>query len=110
MKKETQLLISKDVTAGNEDCDTYIPANGVEINITDFHGEGAFDPNAAVKLIWDYSGGGEEILWTIKGSSQAPIQFKRTGDGVKKIAICLDNGMSSGSVFMSGYANIIEET
>lgn len=107
MAGKTEMIISLDVGYGDAECETYTPANGVEFNIIAFHGEAAFDPNAAVELVWD-SDGTPEILWTIKGSGQCPISFTRTGDGTKKLALCLDNGMASGSVYMSGYALVVE--
>jgi hypothetical protein len=90
-----------------EECDSYIPAG--EWTIKKFHGEAAFNPNCAVKLVWDYQGAGEEILWSIKGSGVMPVPVTRTGDGVKKVAVCLDNGLVEGPVIMSGHAEIEEE-
>lgn len=100
-----ELEISKEVAASTEDCDTYTPANGSVVNILKFVGSAAFSPNASVKLVWDWDGAGETVLWSHKGEGVAPKRFQVTGDGVKKLAVCLDNG-ETGALFMSGYAEI----
>ena len=104
--EKIELLISKEVVNGIEDCDTYTPADGVKFEVMSFLGEGCFSKNAVVKLVWDIDGA-PEILWSMKGSSAMPtnIQVERTGDGTKKLALCLDNG-ESGPVVMSGFAVI----
>ncbi len=106
MAKQT-LYISKDVATGTEDCDTYVVPSGKTLEIVHMKGEAAFSPNSAVKLVWDWSGAGETVLWSIKGSSEIGADVTEgfpamVGDGVKKIAVCLDNN-EAGSVFMSGH-------
>lgn len=101
------LYISKDVASSTEDSDTYVVPNGKTLEIVHMMGEAAFSPNSAVKLVWDWGGAGETILWTIKGSSEIGPDVAEdfptmTGDGVKKIAVSLDNN-EAGSVFMSGH-------
>ena len=105
----TEVRISEEVAASTEEYDdSCVPATG-NFDIVVFHGEGAFDPNAAVKLVWDFGGGSEEVIWTIKGSGSMPFRITLTGNNSKKLAVTLDNGMS-GSIFMSGYFKIIQET
>jgi len=104
----TDLMISKEVAATTEDCDNFVPASG-EFSVISFHGEAAFDPNCAVKLVWDWGEAGEEILWSTKGAGKMAMPIIRTGDGVKKLAVCLDNGLS-GPVVMSGHAKVEQET
>ena len=103
----TVLTLSKSVAATTEDSTDFTPATG-DFFITTFHGEAAYDTNCAVKLIWDF-GGTEEILWSTKGSAILDIEITRTGDGVKKLALTLDNGLA-GAIIMSGMAKIVQET
>lgn len=102
----TSISLSKSVAATTEDVSTFIPATG-DFWVTGFCGEASFDTNCAVKIIWDY-GGTEEILWSTKGSTNVPLNIKRTGDNAKKIALTLDNGLA-GSVIMSGMCTIIQD-
>lgn len=105
MAKEI-LKLTKEVDAATEDCETYIPANGANVTILKMVGETASNLNTTVKLIWDL-GGTETLIWAIKGSNEIIFDNERlTGDGVKKLAICLDNGESDKET-MSGYAEIL---
>ena len=103
---KTTISLSKEVAATTEDVETFIPATG-DFYITKFCGEAAFDTNCAIKIIWDY-GGTEEILWSTKGVTVVDLDIERTGDGVKKIAIALDNGLN-GTVIMAGMFTIVQE-
>lgn len=100
-----ELTISQEVSADTEQCETYIPPNMATIEVLEFFGSGAFSKNSSVKLVWDLDGAGETVLWSHKGEAAAPRRFTVTGDGVKKLAVCLDNG-EPGPIFMSGYAKI----
>lgn len=101
-----EIRTSKEVTAGNEDCAHITPASGKKVVVREFFGDAAYSKNSAVKLVWDYGGAGETVLWTIKGSSRAPEKFEiNDADGVKKLGVCLDNG-EIGNVFMSGFAEV----
>lgn len=99
-----KLYLSKEVAANTEECDTHVVENGKNVKILAFHGEGAFDMNVAIKAVWDYSGT-EEILWSIEGSGSMPnyvtSETEKTGNGTKKMALCLDNG-TNGPVVLSG--------
>jgi len=97
-----ELELSMKVLSGDEECSTYIPADGKKFNVQAFHGEASL-VSSAVKLVWDLNGVGEELLWAMKGSAAMPnIDMIRTGDGVKKIALCLDNAEAD-PIFMSGH-------
>lgn len=103
-----EMTISEEVSSGSEECVSYTPPSGNDVHIYLFAGEAAYTKNAAVKLVWDYGGGGETVIWTIKGSGSMPFTHVIPSadiDGVKKLAICLDNG-ESGALFMSGHAEI----
>lgn len=108
MRTPIEIKISAEVPLGNEYAEYHVPANGKKFTIVKFFGEAAFSKNSVVKLLWDYNAAGEQILWSIKGSSSMPLNIELTGDGVKKLAIALDNG-ELGSVFMSGYVLILQE-
>ena len=99
----TELDLAKEVAAITEDYVEFTPALG-EFQIMFMRGEAAFDANVAIKLIWDY-GGTEEILWITKGSGYRDKLIRRTGDGVKKLAIALENGLAS-PVLLEGYAYV----
>lgn len=103
---EQVLYLSKSVAATTEDCDTYVVPNGKTVKVIKFHGESDFSESSAVKLVWDVAGT-PVILWSMKGSAEMPRQVPdamatMTGDGVKKIALCLDNGEAN-AIFMSGH-------
>ena len=98
---------SQNVAAQTEVCQTITPP-AKDFYVTKFIGSAAFSQNCAVKLVWDMGGAGEQVLWSIKGSSEITEEFELTGDGVKQLAICLDNGLT-GPVLMSGFAKIVWE-
>lgn len=101
-----ELRIAKEVASSTEDCVTHIPPSGAYVLISDFVGDAAFQPNAAVKLVWDVGGAGETVLWSIKGNHEMPGDIEiLDSDGVKKLGVCLDNG-EAGPLFLSGYAKV----
>lgn len=89
-------------------CDSYTPANGKKFRILDFCGETATGGGCAVMLMWDIDGA-KTPLWVIKGSGNMPQivgpQTEQTGDGTKKVGLCLRND-DAADVFMAGYAKI----
>ena len=103
------MRIAREVAAGAEDCTTeYIPAAGEEVVIAAFVGESIYAQTSNSRIVWDAGGAGETIIWSIKGSGRMPFRHKiypADTDGVKKLAICLENGESS-PVFMAGYAKL----
>jgi len=105
-----ELFISKEVQAGIEECETYTVKSGKKSRVLFFKGEAAFSKNSAVKLVWDYNGVGEEVLWSTKGEGSLPsgTVIEKIGDGVKEWAVCLDNG-ETGPLYMSGFAEIYED-
>ena len=44
-----EIRISQSVTAGNEECETYIPPNGKDFTVLRFVGDSAFTSNATVR-------------------------------------------------------------
>ena len=102
------LIISKEVSAATEDAQTVVPANGEKITVYNFRTSGPSMPNAYCKLIWDWGGAGEELLWSSTGIETCPQTFQKTGDGVKKLAIALDNN-EDGALVMSAYCRYLLE-
>lgn len=98
-----QLRVSALVESGTEEFDYYVPANGEVVQILQFVGEGAYSTNSVTRLVWDLDGPNEECLWTIKGSGVMPESIEVTGDGVKKLAVTIENA-EQGSLYMSAYA------
>jgi len=110
------LYRSKEVAGSTEEANTYTPPTGAKITVVEFEGDAAFTSNSVVSILWDYNTANEEPVWTIKGSRITKQKFTTdgagnalTGDGTKKIAICLSNG-EAGSLYMSGYAKLLVET
>ena len=56
-----------------------------------FYGNAAYLDDVVVYLCWDYGGAGEEILVATHGDLEFQIVRGLIGDGVKKLAIVLDN-------------------
>lgn len=98
------LYISQSVANGVEVCDSMVPADGAIVNVLSFFGSALFTKASSVKLVWDLDGT-PELLWSISGEASAPISFTKTGDGVKKLSVCLNNGEST-AANMSGCATI----
>jgi len=105
----TELKMSKEIPTVDKDGVEHVPANGSIITIPIFEAAGAVKEHATVKLIWDYGGAGEEVIWTIHGDGKMPFSHVITDtDGTKILAVCLDNQEGS-NLFMSGYALVLEE-
>lgn len=84
--------IYQEVAALTEVTSEMIPANGVSWEIQSFTGNGAYDASVTVKLVWDFGGGGETVLVSTHGDLVDRLRNDQvTGDGVKKLAIVLDN-------------------
>lgn len=66
--------------------------NGETWAVSFFQGSAAYNESTTAKLVWDYQGAGEEVVASTHGDTQFS-QLHRTvvGDGVKKLAIVLDN-------------------
>lgn len=110
MSVNVNLIISEQVQASEEIYVSHVPAQGSEVIVRLFCGEAAFNETCNVRLVWDYGGASEQIIWTIKGASRMLFVHKIEAadvDGVKELAVVLENA-STVNVFMSGYAEITE--
>ena len=101
------LMLTKEVNSSTTESNTVIPANGAEIEISFFEGHAAYTVNSCVKAIWDLDGT-PEIIWSTKGDTTSNnLSFSATGDGSKKLAVCLENG-EDGALVMSGMIKYLE--
>jgi len=100
-----ELKVSQEVAAAKIEADEYVPAAGSIVHINKFIANGAYTPNAVIRLVWDYEGS-EEVIWTIKGESLMPFEHKITdGDGIKRLALVVDNS-HTGALYLSGYVQL----
>jgi len=104
-----ELYKSKKVLATTRESHEYIVPNGKKFRVIEFFGETGSGGNCAVILMWD-TAGVQKPLWIIKGSNEmpnlaGPKTLTTDTNGVKKLAICLDNA-GSNNVYMAGFARI----
>lgn len=90
------------VTPSTPLVDEVTPVAGKTLFVDKFVGNDATSALAACLLIWDYGGAGEEILWAINQGKDLPHEIRRTTDGVKKLAVVLDNACSQ-NYYMSAF-------
>ena len=93
----------KEVAASTEDDKSQVIPDGETWEIYEFEGSALFDPNCHVRLVWDYGGGGEELLYFTAGNIKTIINKQFTGDGVKKLSIVLINNSGSACVLGGCY-------
>lgn len=90
----------KDVSALTTETSLYVPASGERLSLLEIGGNGC---GQLVKLVWDYGGSGETILFSTNGDSeQSPSELIIEGDGVKALSIVLINSAAY-PVTMGGY-------
>ena len=105
-KAKVELNCVGEIASSTEGADEYVPANGATVEIKKFAGTAAFSVNSVVRLVWDYGGAAEEIVWTIKGEGKMPFDYEVIGDGTKKLAVVCENA-EAGGIYMSGYALLL---
>ena len=96
------------VIAGSILVDEAVISNGQKIYVDNFVGNDATSALSACLLIWDYGGAGETVLWAINQGVGLQHSIRLTGDGVKKLAIVLDNACSQ-DYYMSAHCEYLEE-
>jgi hypothetical protein len=100
-----KLISSALVAGGFNDVVHYTPADGEKLLIYKFAGTGNNSSLADVQLVWD-SSGTPDILWVLDwGPMPDDVFFERTGDGIKKLTLCLSNGCTNG-YHMSGFSEL----
>lgn len=107
---EVPIRLSEAVPSATQVYKEYVPPAGSTIYLMDILAEAAFTINSEIRIVWDF-GGVEEILWTMRGSSQfnyrITIDSSKT-DGIKKVALVADNGENI-TLNMSAYLTILVE-
>jgi hypothetical protein len=109
---ETELRIASQVPAATETVEEFTPTSGSVVSIISFVGTTPTNANCVCKLYWKYGTGSQQLLWSIKSDSAAPLSFDlplAEVNGTNKIAITVENGMT-GSAYMSAYARIVSIT
>lgn len=110
--KYTDLYYDNVDALSEERSDGIIPENGEEIAVYRFRANGA-DPSAYVAMIWDRGGTEETILASTKGDIDIILDVENenyhfTGDGLKKLQICIINNGLSASPIIGGCVETIE--
>jgi hypothetical protein len=75
-----------------------VPANGKTWEIIRFVGSAAYLAQTTVKLVWDHGGAGEEIIASTHGDTNLELVRQVVGDGIKKLALVLENDGVSGQL------------
>lgn len=96
------IQLTKQVAATTEDVQTVIIADTKNMEILMFKANSVPNEKCTVKLIWDHGEVGETLLEIAQGNAEITTSHKVVGDGVKKLAIALDNDLSV-AVFMNGF-------
>ncbi len=109
--QEIAIRLSESVPLATQIYKQYTPPAGSIVYLMDLQAEAAFTVNSEIRIIWDFGGQDEEILWSMRGSSKfepkLTIDSSKT-DGNKKIALVADNGETL-ALNMSAYVTILVE-
>jgi hypothetical protein len=100
------LRIAQSVLASTQVADTLIIPNGETATVEYLSASCPDTPLGVACLIWDY-GGTEEVLWVFQREGIKPSEdvISVVGDGVKKLAVCCDNGDTT-DYFFNAFAKI----
>lgn len=101
------LELAKEVASASTECTYQVIPNGKRIHLIRFEGHAVYSVNSVVKLVWDPEGT-PETVWSTKGDFESTLQKEYTGDGTKKLRLCLENG-EDGALVMSGRCIYYEE-
>jgi hypothetical protein len=96
------------VTSGTQAVKEVTPTAGKTLYIESFEGNDSTSALAACLLVWDNGGPSEEILWAINQGKGLPQDIRRPADGIKKLAIILDNACTN-DYYMSAHCEYDEE-
>jgi len=80
-----------------------VPANGKTWEIVRFVGSAAYLSTTAVKLVWDHGGPGQEVIASTHGDANLELVRQVVGDGVKKLALVLENDAPSAQILGARY-------
>lgn len=103
----TELSLAESVASTDEVCDDSLtPVTGKEVRLQWFEGNASQDPDTTIVVYWDFNQAGEVVVWSTHGSVMAEVDLLiGTGDGTKKVALCLIND-DSVSRILSGKARV----
>jgi hypothetical protein len=80
-----------------------VPGNGKTWEVVRFVGSAAYGPETSVKLVWDLGGAGEEVIASTHGDANVELVRQVAGDGVKKLALVMENDSLSARVLGGRY-------
>lgn len=83
------------VPATTIDTKEFIIPSGETWRLYSFAGSAAYSPLTCVAFIWDLGGIGEELLASTHGDGHFEMSKAVVGDGVKKLAVKLQNDSAS---------------
>ena len=95
MIENFELKIVNSVPKKTELAKYIVPPSGTRVKIFEFVAEAAYTNLSEIRIVWDYEGANEELLWVIRGSNvftKVIIIDSQEVDGVKKLALVCDNG------------------
>lgn len=95
-----------EVGALSESAQTMIIPDGEVWEIQKFVGAAAYDEGTKACLVWDY-GGAEVLLYSTHGDGSFSGDDQLTGDGVKKVAICLVNDTASAQTLGGQFSGLV---
>lgn len=106
-----ELRLCGEVPSGAEStwANTEVIPNGKRVEVIHLCGHGPGTVNSVIKAVWDYEGAGEDVIWSTKNDANDEIYYAAVGDGIKELAIVLENG-EDGPIVMSGCTKYVEET
>lgn len=81
--------------------ETQIPANGAIWSLKEFRYYANPNQDTHARIVWDYQGANEEILAIGYGSDIEALDITITGDGIKILALIVQND-SAGREYIGG--------
>jgi hypothetical protein len=97
-----------DVPALSVQAQSVVIPDGVKWEIRLFVGNAAYLDDIHVRLVWDYGGAGEEIIVATHGDMEFQLVRVLQGDGVKKLAIVLDNATLADRVVGAAWYGVLK--
>jgi len=107
---ETTLKIVQIVLVGIEAFHSFVPEAGKKLTIRTLIADASF-PDSPAKLVWDFGGAGERVIWGLRRMSIMPhieVIDASEVDGVKEIALVCENGEAT-DIFVSARCIVEEE-
>ena len=88
----------KSVAALSVETDEQVIPNGETWHVRLMFANASYLDDVVVCLCWDYGGAGQEVIASSHGDMKFQLDRKLVGDGVKKLAIVLDNATPAARV------------